>query len=146
MYTVCRSYFSLYFSIFNFIFLKFYSSFFFRGAAFIVSWNRDLNHDELLKVSSFMIDGTMGPKESLQIVATTNAIQSPSNADNTPTYFTYELIARDFIEKKCTDFSSSCKQTNKHDDSDTCKDNNLQVIISLFYIYWKIRVIRIIYK
>ena len=98
-------------------------------AAFIVSWNRDLTHEELLKVSSYLIDGSTAPKESLQIVATTNTNTATTNAGNTPTHFSWRLTPTNFKETKCTDFTSSCKSTNTAFTSDTCNDNGLQVLI-----------------
>ena len=76
-------------------------------AAFIVSWNRDLTHEELLKVSSYLIDGSTAPKESLQIKVTTDTNTAPTNAGNTPTYFSWKLAPVNLKEMPCSDLGGA---------------------------------------
>ena len=98
-------------------------------AAFIVSWNRDLTHEELLKVSSYLIDGSTAPKESLQIKVATNTNTAPTNAGNTPTYFSWKLAPANLKEMPCSDFAVSCLSTSNMAAEDTCSKNGLQIVI-----------------
>ena len=99
------------------------------GAAFMVSWNRDLSHDELIKVSNYLLDGSTEPETSFQITVKTNTVSVPALTADKPTFFSWSLSVTGLVEKKCTDFSSTCKTTSYFHNSDTCKDNDLQVLV-----------------
>ena len=95
----------------------------------MVSWNRDLSHDELIKVSNYLLDGSTEPETSFQITVKTNTVSVPALTADKPTFFSWSLSVTGLVEKKCTDFSSTCKTTSYFHNSDTCKDNDLQVLV-----------------
>ena len=106
------------------------------GAAFIVSWDRDLLHDELIKVSNFLMDGTMGPVETLQLTVTTSSGSAPTDAASTPTYFSWSLSVDGYSETKCTNLASSCISTGNFATADTCTANGLQILIPRSKSHW----------
>ena len=72
----------------------------------------------------------------MQIVVTTNTNTAPTNAGDTPTYFSWKLIPTNFQEKKCTDFQTTCINTNNAFAHDTCAANGLQVLIPRSKSHW----------
>ena len=70
------------------------------GAAVIVSWDYDLNHDELIKVSNFLMYGTDAYEESLEFSVQMSST-AQANALDQPTYFSWSLTPTTYVETTC---------------------------------------------